>query len=666
VRIASVTAPRSTAPRRAPGWGAAAALLALHAVLSVTATLGKTVTFDEPGFLAAGVAQWTLHRFDLGPEAGSLPERLGAIPFVLDGVQLPARFAAAPADPVVTWKAGTEVVFGEAGRAERLLARSRALMALVSVLAGALVYLLSRQIFGREGGIVSVALFAFCPNFLAHGPLVTADVTAAAALLGASAAAWRLLHRVTAATILTAGAAVGALLLAKGSGLLILPVVALLLAVRLGAGRPLVAAPSARVVEGRARQLAWCLGGLAAAGAVALGCVWAAYDVRFTAWPRGAAAGLTLRWDPVLASLGPAGAALRAVRDLRLLPESWLFGIGYALSNVAESHYGTFFLGAHRPDGSPWYFPVTWLLKTPLGTLAVVAAAVGAVAAGAVAARGRSWRAWRIPYRAAPVLALGAVYGAAVMRTPLQIGVRHLLPLCAVVFVLAGAAGRWLRDHRPAVRVGLVALLASAAIEAVAVHPHYLAFFNVAAGGPDRGWELLGDSSLDWGQDLPAFARWLRERPPELRAEPAYLSYFGNGSIEYYGTRATILPGFGVPDQLRVALPPLLPGLYCMSATLLQGSYWSYAEGNRWSPELQQALHDGLSAVRARLSRGEDEAGVRELALQLSRMRVERLALVLLARRPIARIGHTLFVYRLGPGDLAEVDPMWAAAGAPR
>jgi hypothetical protein len=46
-------------------------------------------------------------------------------------------------------------------------------------------------------------------------------------------------------------------------------------------------------------------------------------------------------------------------------------------------------------------------------------------------------------------------------------------------------------------------------VSSVAVYPHYLSYFNELAGGPANGHHVLIDSNLDWGQDLKGLKRWM-------------------------------------------------------------------------------------------------------------------------------------------------------------
>src|SRR5262249_50713462 len=64
----------------------------------------------------------------------------------------------------------------------------------------------------------------------------------------------------------------------------------------------------------------------------------------------------------------------------------------------------------------------------------------------------------------------------------------------------------------------LVFVMLLALIETAAIHPDYLAFFNVASGGSIRGDRYLIDGNLDWGQDMGRLATWLKS--DEARGRP--------------------------------------------------------------------------------------------------------------------------------------------------
>ena len=98
------------------------------------------------------------------------------------------------------------------------------------------------------------------------------------------------------------------------------------------------------------------------------------------------------------------------------------------------------------------------------------------------------------------------------------------------------AARLW---RRRGARIVLLALGTGLALESTLAHPNYIAFFNAASGGARGGLRLLGDSNLDWGQDLLALSRWQAEHP-HVRL---YLCYFGSVDPAVYGIRYINLPG---------------------------------------------------------------------------------------------------------------------------
>ena len=116
--------------------------------------------------------------------------------------------------------------------------------------------------------------------------------------------------------------------------------------------------------------------------------------------------------------------------------------------------------------------------------------------------------------------------------------------------------------------VGL--LLLWLAVSTLRIHPHQEAFFNALAG-PWQNWSnILVDSNLDWGQDLPA----LREVMAARGIESVNLAYFGKAVPEAYGVAYRPLPGYlrFMGGREIAAYNPYTPepGWYAISATSLR------------------------------------------------------------------------------------------------
>ncbi len=659
--------------RAAPGfassrWGrlllgpwAVAVVLIVHYALAVSAASRQGACFDEVAHVTAGITYWTRGEHGFNPENGNLPQRWAAIPLLIAGREPPPVDAAYRGSDV--WTSGRRFLHEEGDGGRRALGLVRAFMAILGVGTCLLVHRWSLALWGRGGAMLSLVLVAFDPAMLAHGPLATSDMTACLAFLLFGAAIWRLLRDVRTRTVLMAGGAAGALALAKFSCVLGPPLALLL------AGARLLSRQDVTVSLGRRRWLARSpagraaamLAGLLLAAAIGAGIVWAAYGFRYEAFAPGGdgqVAFYPTSLDEMLAQPSTAGAVVSVVRDRRLLPEAFLFGLAHVIRE-SQARRG-FLLGEIRTEGWWWFFPFAVLVKTPVAILmAWAAAALAGLAAVARAPSPGSAPRWRAVLRdTAPLTGLLAITWATALSSSFNIGHRHVLLTQPILGILAGglAIAAAPRLARAAGAVASALLV----VTALVAWPHYLAFFNMPSGGRDRAHRLLVDSSLDWGQGLPALGRWLREN---AAGEPVYLSYFGNGDPSAEGIDAVRLHSFPQQDGRvpTMPLPRLSGGVYCVSATMLRLLSVPMAAPERRATllalvtslqeDLAQAAGDpaATAAVRARHS----EQAWRELAETAERLVLDRLCERLRDREPDAVIGGSIVVHRLSDAEVA-------------
>jgi hypothetical protein len=523
------------------------------------------------------------------------------------------------------------------------------MIALLGVMLGALVFAWSRRLFGSSGAIVSLVLFAFCPNLLANGGLVTSDMAASLGFLAATGAAWRLLHRVSATNVVLLGLAAGVLALAKFSAGLLLPIVIFLILVRLLNPQPLPVGwfDPATAVTGRWRKGVALLGGVGAAGLVAVLLIWSAFGFRFSMYhPRLAAQARPLHsWTEVTSWHSPAISATEFARDHRLLPEGYLYGFAQV---YRFSRYRRAFLnGDYRLTGWASFFPYTAAVKTPLPVFAL-----GALTLGAFAWRRRRQPAPAAPlagkfYALTPLLALAAVYSLFALSSPLNIGHRHILPLYPVLYILCGAAGPLLWQTSRAGAAVILALLGWLVWDSFAIRPHYLAYFNALDGGSTEAYHHVVDSSLDWGQELPALRQWLKtQRHP---GERLFLSYFGSDDPVFRGIDAVRVGDSTFDLRGRTIPAQLSGGLYVISATQFQQVYTpSYGPWNETKEQLYQKLLQATweNQVPAGF------ASRRDFLYQLEADQFARLCHFLQHRPPDALIGYSLLVFRLSGAEV--------------
>jgi hypothetical protein len=640
---------RSTPPRPLVIIGV---LLALgHAVLATLAMNSKSTTADELAHVTGGYTFNHWNDYRLHPENGILPQRLQALPATLRGAAYPDQSSLDWRESDV-WMTGHTFFYELGNDAGRLLREARAMNSLF----GAAVLLLAGwwawRLFGPAGALVTLLFGTLDPTLLAHSGLATSDMAMTFFLLASVSAWWWQLHDPRRRALLVSALTFGLACVAKYSAVLLLPLFALLTAM-------------AWLMSRGAPGLRWRrLGGAAAVhAAAAFLLIWAFFGFRYSAFNPALPPGqFSLSWDYVLSFGGFQAATLAVFRDWHLLPEGWLYGLAFVLKH-AEAR-GAFLDGDYSLVGWVSFFPKAFLYKTPPALLA----ALGMAAAIAVLwVRERGLAAGReVLRRVMPLAVLFAVYWAFSLTSHLNIGHRHILPTYPVLYVLAGALGwmvvrAWRHARAGGIAAGLLvgALAGWQGAAAVAIHPHYLAYFSPVAGGPAEGYRHLVDSSLDWGQDLPGLRAWLRQNQrPEERV---YLSYFGTGEPDYYGITAIKMP---LLHNFHVRRPwhRLEPGLYAISATMLQHVYsrirgpWTPARETRYqalraSEAALLGLAGPLDPAAAPLE-GLTAAEWNQAWKDYEELRFARLCHYLRMRRPDAMVGYSILVFRLDQAEL--------------
>ncbi|MEE2663221.1 MAG: phospholipid carrier-dependent glycosyltransferase [Myxococcota bacterium] len=517
------------------------AMLVAHAVLAVTSLVGKSVTVDEFGHLPAGVYLLETGDFTHASLNPPLMHWLSALPvrFVEpSGRPNPVAPAArelyrSTANPF--WRDGYRYMLERGADYQRSFVAARtASVAVVSLLAIAL-YAWARELSATRpdfAGLLAAGLVLFSPNMIAHGRLVTTDAGAAAAMTIALYMAWRFLHRPGPSRAACLGLALGAAQLVKFTALLLLPVIALLIAVSWAR------ADSAL----RSRILA----GSGLAFAIALAVLHLGYGFTRPFPPLGGFEFESSRLQMV-SSLLPAA-------TLVPLPRDYVSALDRQ-SRAIEQGDPSYLLGRSYHGGRWDYFLVLLATKTPLPILLLAAW----VAARVVRTRGRG-SGDALLFLLGPAAALLAVSS---FGSEKQIGLRMVLPAlplgwCFIAVVLASAPPQRLRDRAAGLAVAAVALVS------LAIHPDYLSYYNALAGGPSRGDRVAVQSNYDWGQDLIQ----LREQVELHGGGPIQLLYFGRVDPAIYGI------DYSVPAGARVR-----PGLLAISATLQGRGYSLYDHG---------------------------------------------------------------------------------------
>jgi len=527
---------------------AVACLLALFAQMAF-ASRRLSLTYDEPIYTAIGYADLTTGDMHWHSVIGHPPlvNLLTAWPLLLE----PAR---PDATQIPAWGTNDSLGFSRAlitqfESLERVALVTRLPVMWLTLLLAAFVYRWARQAWGGAAGLLALVLLAFDPHIIAHGQLNTTDMGVTAfGFMGCYALA-RYLRRPTWTAYLGAGLGLGAALASKTSGLFFVGAFGLVLFLPWLIG----------CRKGISGLVVW-LGKLAGLAGLALLVLWATclFEIR---------------------PLSPGGFPVPAASHWE--------GLSYQRSNVTVGQ--TAFLAGRLISGGHWaYFPLALLVKTPLPVM------IGLLAALACSLRhgvGPRWSA--IPLIVAPLL-----YLLVSMMAALNIGHRHLLPILPFLFIFISRITPHVSRLTPhASRLTFYVLLFWLALGTLHIFPHYLAYFNELAGGPDNGYRYLADSSVDWGQSIKELKRYLDQRD----IDTVRLAAFSSLDPSLYDLHFEPLPPTAnAPITLTSRFDPQ-PGLYAISAVPLQGVWLLDPDTYDWFRH----------------------------------------------REPVARVGHALFIYEV-------------------
>lgn len=518
---------------------ASTAVFFIFFALSLTSLTQKSPTFDEQGYITRGLGylRGENRHMRIGSPLGL--NALNAAFLVNDEtVNLPVD------DP--TWQKTSfhrpsELFLWEIGND---VAHIMFLARLPTVFLGLLLTAVSaRWTFeltrNRWAGLLTLTLLAFDPNILAHTRLTTTDLGLAAFTLLAGYTLWRFLKRPSFPRALLAGIAFGLLQNTKFTAGLFVPLFAFVILVGIARYWQLQRGNNRALMRFTAMLLlVYPLAGFFT--------LWGTYGFQISTLPDNL---------PTMPQLS--GLTLPLAHHLEQLLD-----IGGRLQKSTPA----FLLGDYSDTGWTHYFPIAFLLKTPLPTLILLGWALAVSCWLFIVKRFRISSDGILNAAALLIPPLG--YFAIALTTEINLGYRHLLPILPYFAVFIGSRLPLTHRHPRFVIAGLMGWLIAITLW---IHPHYLAYFNVMAGGPDNGWRALVDSNIDWGQDLSALKGWMDEN----EVEQVYLSYFGEARPEYYDINYIGLDSWP-PRLMNVETRPFYPpnpapGIYAISATMLQG-----------------------------------------------------------------------------------------------
>ncbi len=591
-------------------------LLFTMGVLMVGSVWNDAPIMDELPHIPAGYSYLVKRDFRLNPEHPPLIKMIAALPLLFLDLDFPEDSPHWKDDINGQWDFGRDFLYRSGNDADSIVFWARMPIIILALATGWVVFWYLRLRASIGVALITLAMYTLSPTILAHSRFVTTDLGAAIGFLVGVIGFVEFLRVPSRQNIVMAGLCFGSALLLKFSLILLLPIYFIMFITWIFAQKIYDAGFLLRL-------LIKCAG----IAGIAVLLVWAVYQ--YSVWnypPERQRNDTTL----ILASYskGPAPlseACTSLSRILRCPAELTIWAADKPLIRpLAEYMLGllmvfqrsaggntAYFLGEVSARGSRLYFPVAYATKEALPILLMLIwgalLALRNIVHAPVFSRD-ALREWiRTHFLEFSALTMIAVYWLFSIKSPLNIGVRHVMPTFPFIYFLAAVElRRWLgtikrpkheesivRELYETIKFFFIAYAKGAFLTVLFVvllvkmlitFPAYLSYYNVFGGGTDTGYLLITDSNYDWGQDLKRLQYFVEKN----NIQKISLDYFGGGEPSYYlGDRF---------ESWWSARGPV-HGWFAVSATFRQEAFARTAPGFMRKPENEYRWLRGYEPV---------------------------------------------------------------------
>jgi hypothetical protein len=465
------------------GWAVAIALVVVIVLLNVLSVRHKSLTQDEPLHFRYGLSI-------LGGNAerfmdGTMPvSALNAIPQKAAGLMT------------------SEEVRGLLGRVET----GRYVTIAFSLLTALYVFKWSRELYGSMAGLVSLALYAFCPNIIAHSRLITTDVYAAGMVLISTYYFWKFLKHGGWRLGMASAVLLGLSQLVKYVCLLLYPIFIVLVLIKYSGD---VAAMSRRSdSRGLARSAGAFLKYVLVFVIVSVVIINLGFLFDRSLTPLGQYEfrseyfqGLQHRFAPLTRLPVP-------------FPYPYLEGIDWGQFRAETgSGFGSMYLFGElrQVGGFKGYYLFAFLYKVPIAAQVLILLSLVLY----ITRFKREGFLENELFLLGPIVFFGLYFN---LFFKLQIGIRHFLVVFPLLHVFCGSLFRRWGQWGTRLKVASWLLMIYLVISVLSYFPHYIPYFNELVWDRKQAYKILADSNIDWGQDK-AYLKEYEEKYPDAYVE---------------------------------------------------------------------------------------------------------------------------------------------------
>ena len=512
----------------------AALLLVGMFTLSFFTMKNDSAIIDEVAHIPAGYSYLKYGDYRLNPEHPPLLKDLTALPLLALKLRFPESIPSWNKDANGQWEVGWNFIYHIGNDADAILFYARLPILLLGILLGFGIYKFCLRRYGPPTALLALALYAFSPNIIAHNHFVTTDLGIAAFIFFAL---WGFIYwlqnpqskkALAIATVLFFLAQV-----AKFSAVMLIPFFVGLVGIKLITGSN----------KDNWKRNVWHYGlGLATIFGVGFILIWLFYVPHTINMP-------TALQDKLINESLPTGynglygKYLTQINNIAVFKPivQYLLGVLMVINRVQSGNI-TYLLGEVTNQSFFWYFPISFVLKTPVPMLIMIVAAVLSALIGYFRKTPKAvWSNFKT-YAQKHFSELTAIlfigfYSYLSITGNLNLGIRHLFPMMPFVFILVSKKTIDIyhkltnKKHRAFFSYSLLVLMAWYFIGAILQYPKYVPYINDLFGGSSQGSKYLSDSNIDWGQDAKRLVNYVNNNP---EIDKIAVDYFGGADPRYY------------------------------------------------------------------------------------------------------------------------------------
>ncbi len=555
-------------------------VLIIAALLMLNSSLRESAIVDELAHIPAGYSYLKFGDNRLNPEHPPLLKDLSAIPLVFLNLNFPIESNYWQQYINGQWDVGRVFLYESGNNADQIIQLARIFPIILTLLTAFLVYLLAKKFVGPYWALLPFILFSFSPLFLAHGHYVTTDIAAAFGAILIFLIVIPKMMQPSKKNLLVAGLFLGIAQLTKFSLLLFYPLI--IIFILIWKIVQIIKQKKSHLTISPLKEILKTLGNIIIVFIISFGVIYLVYLPQNINYPiekqvydteqilYSFAGGPDPQLETCRHWTGSISRQMRCVAEIDIALSKnkitkpfaqYLLG---ALMVVERSTGGNtgYFLGNISNSGWHEYFPIVFLIKEPIPSLILIFLAIfwsfkNFIKSTIDNIKNKNWWTKLINWLSQNfllfcILIFIIIYSIFSIRSPLNIGYRHLTVIIPLIYILtADQIKKWwlgvknnvdsqsifslLINFNQIKKIGIKTILILILImwyiiEALIISPHFIAYFNEFVGGAKNGYKYVVDSNLDWGQDLKRLAKFVEEN----NINKIKLDYFGGGSPTYY------------------------------------------------------------------------------------------------------------------------------------